>query len=306
MAERSAPLVTRRRLLGAAAAGALAPHLGPAASLAQAAARVPAGGAPPLATGPALRTLSFNVRYASDEIPHSWAERRPLLSALLCTHAPHLIGTQEGKFHQLRDIQTDLGPCYDWIGTGSEGGSRGEYMAVFYDTRRLDPRDYGHYWLSDTPDRIASNTWGNDNIRMVTWVRFADRITGRRFYAVNTHLDHISQPSRERSAALIARRLRQFRPQLPCIVTGDFNAAAHANPAYETLLRSAGLTDTWDTAESRGTLYGTYHGWRPLTPDGDRIDWILTSPTVRTTATHLLTTAQAASDHLPVAADLVL
>ncbi|WP_419992995.1 endonuclease/exonuclease/phosphatase family protein [Streptomyces boninensis] len=302
MAVRSAPLVTRRRLLGAAAAGVLAPHLGPAAP----AAAFPEGGAPTPLAGPVLRTLSFNVRYASDDIPHSWAERRPLLTSMLCACAPHLIGTQEGKFHQLRDIQAGLGPCYDWIGTGTEGGSRGEYMAVFYDTRRLDPRDYGHYWLSDTPDRIASNTWGNDNIRMVTWVRFADLATGRRFYAVNTHLDHISQQGRERSAALITRRLRRLRPRLPCILTGDFNAAAHANPAYDMLLRGAGLADTWDAAESRGALYGTYHGWRPLTPDGDRIDWILTSPDVRTVATHLITSAPAASDHLPVAADLVI
>src|ERR1700743_2297486 len=91
-----------------------------------------------------LAIMTFNPRYASARTPHSWAERRPVMRKLLRGEAPHLIGTQEGLYQQLRDIEQDLGAGYAWIGTGREGGSRGEFAAIFYDTARLTPLEYDH------------------------------------------------------------------------------------------------------------------------------------------------------------------
>lgn len=93
--------------------------------------------------------------------------------------APDLIGTQEGVYAQLKDIATDL-PAYEWIGLGRDGGSRGEFMAVFYRKDRFEPLKYDHFWLSDTPSVVASTTWGDTNRRMVTWFRFKDRKDQRR------------------------------------------------------------------------------------------------------------------------------
>jgi endonuclease/exonuclease/phosphatase family metal-dependent hydrolase len=250
-----------------------------------------------------LRAMTFNLRYASDASPNSWAERRPAMRDLLRRAAPHLLGTQEGLYGQLRDIAEDLGPHYDWIGTGRGGGSQDEFAAVFYDVRRLAPVGYDHFWLSDTPYLIASATWGNTVIRMATWVRFRDLRAGGEFYALNTHLDHLSQYSRERSAALITERLGALDPAPPRIVTGDFNVAAHRNPVYDAMLNGGSLVDSWDTAQERSRLYATFHGYRPLVPDGDRIDWILTSPAVRTRRAVINTFSrhgQFPSDHLPV------
>ncbi|MEU2386683.1 endonuclease/exonuclease/phosphatase family protein [Streptomyces sp. NPDC012461] len=261
--------------------------------------------------GPArpLEVMSFNLRFASPAEPHSWAARRPVMRQLLRRERPHVIGTQEGLYGQLRDIATDLGPAYDWIGTGRAGGSRDEFMAVLYDTRRLTPVEYDHFWLSGTPDVIASNTWGNAHIRMVTWVRFRDlRDGGREFCVLNTHLDNARQEARERSAALIAARVTGLARSRPVIVTGDFNAAAHRNPVHRTLL-DAGLRDTWDEAAGRGRAYATFHGYRPLVPDGDRIDWILVTPGVTVHRARLNTFAPGGrfpSDHLPVQASLTL
>jgi len=86
-----------------------------------------------------LDIMPFNLRYASASTPHSWAERRPVTRQLLRRESPHLIGTQEGLYQQLRDIEQDLGAGYAWIGTGREGGSHGEFAAIFYDTGRLAP-----------------------------------------------------------------------------------------------------------------------------------------------------------------------
>jgi endonuclease/exonuclease/phosphatase family metal-dependent hydrolase len=259
-------------------------------------------------SGP-LEVMSFNLRFASTAEPNSWAVRRPVMRELLRREGPHLIGTQEGLYQQLRDIETDPGPHYDWIGTGRAGGSRDEFMAVFYDTRRLAPQEYDHFWLSDTPNVVGSNTWGGGSIRMVTWARFRDLLDGdREFYLLNTHLDNASQYARARAASLTTQRIAGLNRSLPLVVTGDFNVAAHKNPVYDTML-GAGLVDTWDTAAERSKLYATFHGYKPLTPDGDRIDWILATPGTRTHRASINTFARSGqfpSDHLPVQASLSL
>lgn len=256
----------------------------------------------PALVPPPLEVMTFNLRFPSTEEPHSWASRRPVMRALLRRAAAHVIGTQEGEPPQLRDIEADLGPHYDWIGRGRRGGDS-ESMAVFYDTSRLAPVEHAHFWLSDTPKVPGSNTWGAGYPRMVTWVRFRDlRAGGREFCVFNTHLDNESQYARERSASLIASRIARFDPALPMLVTGDFNAVAHRNPVYDTLL-GAGLVDTWDTARRRSEGYATFHGYKALRPGGDRIDWILARPgvTVHRTWVHTFSVnGQFPSDHLPV------
>ncbi|WP_328483510.1 endonuclease/exonuclease/phosphatase family protein [Streptomyces sp. NBC_00377] len=260
------------------------------------------------APAPPLEVMTFNLRFASAKKPNSWAQRRPVMRALLRRAAPHVIGTQEGRPQQLRDIEADLGPHYDWIGTSRAVGDD-EAMAVFYDTRRLVPAGYEHFWLSDTPQVRGSNTWGGGHPRMVTWVRFRDlRAAGRQFRVLNTHLDNASEYARVRGAALIAARIARFDPSLPLVVTGDFNTTAQDAPVHDALL-AAGLVDTWDTARVRGAAYATFHGYRPLVPDGERIDWILATPGVtvhREWTDPFAVGGQYPSDHLPVQASLSL
>ncbi|WP_320775566.1 endonuclease/exonuclease/phosphatase family protein [Streptomyces sp. CRN 30] len=300
--------VTRRLGLKSALATAVTLPLSGTAPTA-ASASAPAGEG----RGSRLEVMSFNLRFASTAEPHSWAARRPVVRALLRRERPHVIGTQEGLYQQVRDIEADLGEAtggrYDWIGTGRAGGSRDEFMAVLYDTRRLAPLEYDHFWLSDTPDVIGSNTWGGGSVRMVTRVRFRDLRDGdREFHVLNTHLDNASQHARARAAALTAEQIGRLDRSLPLVVTGDFNVPAHGNPVYDTML-GAGLADTWDAAAERSALYATFHGYRPLVPDGDRIDWILATPGVTVHRAAVNTYARAGqfpSDHLPVQASLTL
>jgi endonuclease/exonuclease/phosphatase family metal-dependent hydrolase len=253
---------------------------------------------------PELRVMTFNLRYASTEEPNSWSDRRPAMSRLLREAAPDLFGTQEGLYEQLRDIQADLAPHYAWIGTGRERISGDESTAVFYDTRRLSPVEHGTFALSDTPGVLGSETWGGDTPRTATWVRFRDLSDlDREFLVLNTHLDNASQYARERAASLIAERIGRLRRSRPVVVTGDFNAYAHANRAYDTML-GTGLVDAWDTAARRGPLYGTFHSrYRPPRPNGERIDWIFVSPGVEVERASIDTSAlngQYPSDHFPV------
>ncbi|XVV16844.1 endonuclease/exonuclease/phosphatase family protein [Actinoplanes sp. CA-131856] len=245
-----------------------------------------------------LHVMTFNLRFADD----TWVRRRPVMRALLTTERPDLIGTQEGLVEQLGDIRDDLAGAYDYIGQGRQGGATGEFMAIFYRKDRLTPQTYGHFWLSDTPQVPGSETWGGFAIRMVTWARFLDKTTGTSFYAVNTHLDNLSEYARDRGAHLIRDRLAAM--DLPIVLTGDFNTAARpGSPVYDLMVTRAGYRDAWAEPRKRGPAYGTFHAYRPLVPDGPRIDWVLTTPGVTVSAALINRYhggTQYPSDHLPV------
>lgn len=251
----------------------------------------------------ALCVMTYNLRYASSTPPNAWPDRRPLMTELIRKLSPDVFGTQEGLYGQLKDLHAGL-PEYEWIGLGREGGSRGEFMAVFYRQARLEPLAFDHFWLSDTPNVIGSSTWGNSNRRMVTWVRFKDRQSGQEFYLFNTHFDHEIQAAREKSAELVRERIKALNTNLPVILTGDFNATAGENRAYTLLTQDGFLTDTWtQAAERRGAEVSTFNGFKGMPKAKSRIDWILTRGDVRTRAIEIDTFSkgdQFPSDHFPV------
>lgn len=271
---------------------------------------VSARAAEPAATaGLPLTVMTYNVRYASDTPPNAWPQRRPLMKLCIEQVAPDLIGTQETLYRQAKDLAADL-PDYDWIGTGRDGGSRGEFMAIFYRRARFEPLEYDHFWLSDTPDVIGSSTWGNTNRRMVTWVRFRDRASGFEFYFWNTHLDHAIQAAREKAAVLIRDRIAALPHKLPLLLVGDFNAVAGQNPVYDLLVREGGLQDTWALArERRNAQWNTFNDFKVAQPRGQRIDWILLRGSADVTASEIVLferDGQYPSDHFPVVAWLTL
>lgn len=213
------------------------------------------------------------------------------------------MGTQEGLYEQLKDMQADL-PDYDTIGLGREGGSRSEFMMVFYRKARLEPLAFDHFWLSDTPNVIGSSTWGNSNRRMVTWVRFRDRQTKQEFFFWNTHFDHEVQAAREKSAELVRKRVEALNTKQPVLLVGDFNAAAGTNQAYKILIEGDFFKDTWQSARERiGEGVATFNNFRALQKTGVRIDWILSRGDVIADKTEIVTFSrdgQFPSDHFPV------
>jgi endonuclease/exonuclease/phosphatase family metal-dependent hydrolase len=250
--------------------------------------------------------MTYNLRYASEKPPNDWPTRRPVMGDLIRKYRPDVIGTQEGLYGQLRSLSAEL-PGYDSIGLGRDGGSRGEFMQVFYRGDRLEPLEYDHFWLSDTPEVMGSSTWGNTNRRMVTWVRFLDRTTRRQFHFWNTHLDHALQGAREKAADLILQRIaKQADPKLPLLLVGDFNAEARANPVYDTLVNPAALQDTWYLAkERRNEKANSFNGFNPLQENSQRIDWILAKGPLSVRASEVVTDRkgdQWPSDHCPVMA----
>ncbi|WP_021598021.1 endonuclease/exonuclease/phosphatase family protein [Actinomadura welshii] len=251
-----------------------------------------------------IRVMTYNLRGVNEPPPRDWKTRQPLVEHLLDEHDPDLLGVQEGRWRQIRDLARLL-PDYGWIGLGSQGGTRDQFLSIFYRKQRFEVLDFDHFWLSDTPAVIGSATWGNRYVRMVTWAKFRDRRTGKVLYQANTHLDNLSAESRVKSARLILDRVRDFQAGAPVILTGDFNAAAGASPVYSILTGPDAFRDTWTAAERRGPLYGTENHYLPPRRDGERIDWILARGPVRTVWSEVdpyRAGAIYASDHHPVIA----
>lgn len=255
-----------------------------------------------------LHVMSFNIRYdRSGTQPGQadyWGERKPLVTALVKAEQPTLLGVQEALFHQLSAIEAGL-PRHRMIGYGREGGSAGEYSSIFYDADRLAVLEWGQFWLSDTPSVIASATWGNQVTRVVVWARMVDRTTNTEFLAINTHFDHESENARVKSAQAILA-LAAKHPKLPVVVTGDFNSTAKDSGAWRSMVASGPLVDTWEAAGRRLTpAYGTFPNYRDAQVGGNRIDWVLVSPTVKVLEAAINIqrfSGRYPSDHTPVQA----
>ncbi len=250
-----------------------------------------------------LKVMTFNLRYASTSMPHAWSVRRPVTKACLEQTAPDLIGTQEGLAAQLADMRADL-PAYAMLGQGREGGDKGEYMAIFYRRDRFELLEIHDFWLSETPEVVASKSWNSSLPRMVTWARFRDKATGKAFVFVNTHFDHMSEDARAQSAKLIRARLSVLKPEGPVLLVGDFNSAAMASAAYTTLTEGGFLTDLFRTAPERsGEDLNTFHGYRKPGHDGVHIDWLLGRGGWQSKSAEVITfevKGQHPSDHFPV------
>lgn len=225
---------------------------------------------------PPLTVMSYNIKNIHAMPPNDWPSRLPKLIHVINEHNPAVVGMQEALYPQIKDLLAEL-PAYDWIGLGRSGGSRGEFMAVFFEEARLEPLEFGHFWLSDTPWTMDSTSWGNENRRMVTWVLFKERREGKIFYLLNTHFDHRVAEAREKSALLIKEAIAHLPERAPLILMGDFNAVAERSEPYTTLTEAAGLRDSWLTAGERiGEELNTFNSFHfDEHKGGRRIDWIL-------------------------------
>jgi endonuclease/exonuclease/phosphatase family metal-dependent hydrolase len=266
-----------------------------------------ARGGVPRAPAPTLpvAVMTFNIRYGTAaDGPDAWPERRELLFEVIREAAPDVMGLQEALRGQLDELHAAL-PGYGEGGVGRDDGrTAGEYAAILFRTDRFTFAQAGNFWFSDTPEVPGSRSWGNTVPRICTWVRLADRASGRALYAFNVHLDHESQPSRERSVALLLERIRRLARGAPVIVTGDFNAGED-NPAVEAL-RDSGLVDTYRALHPSDSAVNTYHAFRGTT-DGPRIDFVFASPGWRPLEAAIVRTSRAGrypSDHFPVTARL--
>lgn len=269
-----------------------------------------------------LQVMNFNIRYGTaNDGENRWENRRELVFDLLRRHKSDVVGLQEALRFQIDEIREAL-PQYNELGVArDDGGTKGEYCAILYDEGRLSVDESATFWFSETPEVPGSSHWGNACVRICTWARFIERKSGRAFYFFNLHLDHVSQPSREKSAVLLAKRIHDRKYPDPFIVTGDFNVGED-NPVTRYLKGKASLgaedeakstnpvpmVDTFRVLHPDAVEVGTFNGFKGRR-DGEKIDYIFTQPGAIVLDAQILRShvdGRYPSDHFPVIATLRL
>ena len=269
--------------------------------------------------GAGIKVMSYNVRNGvAKDGDNSWELRKEATSAMLDDVNPDVFGVQEAYDFQIKYIAESC-PRYKAIGVGRDDGkSKGEHMSIFYNEDRIELIDWGTYWLSETPDKVSKG-WDAACYRTATWALMCEKSTGRRFFYVNTHLDHKGVVARKEGLALLHRKISEMNPNgLPMILTGDFNVLPD-NPGLEDinkLMKSARFNCV------EGDSFGSFNGFgskgrskgAPTLENADLdsltpIDYIYYSGFDFCTEFRVVTKTYAGkpyiSDHYPIWANLV-
>lgn len=285
---------------------------------------------------PSLHVMSLNIRCdigegdTSPGHPDYWPGREPLVEKFLALNKPDILGVQELMGHQISAVQRGLSFGYESFGRSRDHDINGERCSIFYNSERLQLKSWNQFWLSDTPQVVASKSWGNMIPRVVSWGLFYDRVTGREFTLANTHFDHLFtgsefpmrkgqvdpsfDNSRIKSAELINTT---FAGNTPAILMGDFNSHHSGSKGHELYpgtkvhdVLTSHFNDTFDSVDNhQNPAYGTFNNYQAPDLDAARIDWILATPdiAVKETITHTFNVnGRYPSDHLPISAKLQL
>ena len=147
-----------------------------------------------------------------------------------------------------------------------------------------------------------------------------DLKTNKSFYLYNTHLDHRSAPSQQRSVELIAQRIAaRVHQDDPVFLTGDFNAAEDTSTIRylkgeiekafeetETPPPAPKLRDSFRVLHKEATAGGTFNSFR-----GERskakIDYVFVSSEIKVLSAEIIhdnDEGRYPSDHFPVKATI--
>ncbi|MBU6239658.1 MAG: endonuclease/exonuclease/phosphatase family protein [Planctomycetes bacterium] len=267
--------------------------------------------ADPVIAAEPIRVMSFNIRYgtANDGV-NRWENRRTALIETVTRFNPDLLGTQETLAFQ-RDYLLQQLSGFQTVAAGRDDGKEsGEMAALFYRKERFEAIEFGHFWLSETPDQIGSKGWDAALPRIATWVKLRDRKApdARPILFLNTHFDHKGRKARAESASLIRAKLQEIGAECRWIVTGDFNAdpkdVTYANLFAQSDASSRLLTDTLRVVQpTPQSNEGTFSGFDAKQTGGPRIDWIGCSDHFIVQAAEIVRDAmdgRTPSDHFPV------
>jgi len=225
-----------------------------------------------------LTVGSYNIRYDNKgdrEKGNGWEQRCPLIAQQILFNNFDIFGAQEVLHNQLQDLRTKL-PQYAYIGVGRDDGeTKGEYAPVFYKKDRFKLLKSGHFWLSEDTE-TPNKGWDAALPRICTWGQFKDLKKKKKIWFFNLHFDHVGVEARKQSAKLVLAKIKEMCGKDAVILTGDFNVD-QTNESYQLLANSNVLFDTYEKAEIRYALNGTFNSFKGDRATNSRIDHIFVS-----------------------------
>ena len=252
-----------------------------------------------------VRIISYNVRITGDGL-RAVEKRIPLIADEIKEYMPDSVGLQEADKSWVEGVAALL-PDYAHVEKYREDGvEKGESSAIFYLKDKYNLIDSGHFWLSQTPDE-PSFGWDAACERIASWVILENKETGFTYAHFNAHLDHVGTQAPAESVALITAKIAEIAPDIPVVLTGDFNFTEGCSN-YNNLL-SCGLKDTKYLAEKYDD-HATYHGYYVVMPNTKPIDYIFVNGYVSSVKSSRIDSDAVrhlfASDHFPIIVDMTL
>lgn len=259
-----------------------------------------------------INAMTWNIRYNNPaDGADAWPNRKDWVAEIIIKSEVDVGGFQEVLVDQFEDLKVRL-PKMEAYGVGRDDGKEaGEFSPIFFRKDRFELLDKSTFWLSPTPEKIASKGWDAALPRIASWIKLKARSTGADFYVINTHFDHRGANARAESAALILNVVREKFADHPVIFTGDLNTPPNS-PPYATLTgtgtqgRSVFLDTYEHSAKKPSGPSSTWNGFKEIVPDR-RIDFVFTTQKTKVLKVQILDDQRAGrfpSDHLPVVAEL--
>ena len=211
-----------------------------------------------------VKVISYNIRYGkAKDGTNSWNLRYACSAMMINDQKPDVMGVQEALDFQVKYL-LEYTKGYNYIGVGRDDGKKsGEQMGIFYNKKKVSLVKWGTYWLSETPDK-PSFGWDAKCRRTATWALFKDKKSGKKFFYVNTHLDHVGVEARSKGLQLVQDRIAAMNPKgWPLILTGDFNIQPD-NAAIAELEKT--MKSARDVA-ARTDRHGSFNGWGKSNPE---------------------------------------
>ncbi len=200
-----------------------------------------------------LQVMSFNIQ-TENGTSVDFALRAEMFRDLLDDRQPDSIGMQEVTVNWIKWMDNvSFNDSYAGVGEGRTPG--GEASSIYYRKDKFELVDSGTFWLSETPD-VAGSSLPNANYpRICTWAHLRDKVTGFEYIHLNTHLDHNGNNNSTDGRAIRTAQVRvilefiQTLPDLPMVMTGDFNQAKTSSAdnvyaMYKNILGISTFTDS--------------------------------------------------------------
>lgn len=263
----------------------------------------------PAQNGQPLEVMTFNIRLdAPSDSANNWKYRKDNACKMIAYYQPDLLGMQEVCHNQMEDLKQGL-PQYTALGVGRDDGKEaGEYCPVFFKTDRFTLVEYGNFSLSEHPDTIGIKGWDASYNRVTTWAVLQEKSNGKKFVYFNTHLDNDGKIARKEGVQLILNKIKEIAPDVPAIITGDFNCEPDEEPLQ--ILEKGGMQNTSETASITYGPSWSFHDFGRI-PLDERvlIDYVFVTDGAKVNRYRVIQDAPEngfLSDHCPVLVNLTL
>ncbi|MCS5420897.1 MULTISPECIES: endonuclease/exonuclease/phosphatase family protein [Psychrilyobacter] len=263
--------------------------------------------------GESVNIMSFNIRNSKDSTlkidgKHNWPARKNKIVSLIKEEKFDIFGIQEAFYDQVMFLDEQL-PGYGWVGVGRDDGQKsGEHSNIYYKKDRFSYIAGGTFWLSETPEKVASVGWDAELTRIATWVRLEEKKTGNRVLVFNTHFDHIGMLAQEESAKLLADKSKEFTDseKEAVIIMGDLNFERTNERSYNAFKENYSDAKVITATAAKGKKF-TYNGFgkNPV----EEIDYIFVNDKIKVNSYgqyKMIKDGIYLSDHGPVISEIKL